>query len=126
MTKIWTFLAILTVSTLFIHVPDRGEIHFLLNDKVILSYNQFVWMSTTYLFPIAFIAIILDETQEKKNLVRVFLLLTIADFVGFLLSYDDPLKDYVITFNILKLVIFISAIALDEWNQSTRALKGLN
>jgi hypothetical protein len=126
MAKIWTFLLLLVVSTLFIHVPHRGEIGFILNDNVKLSYNQFVWMSTTYLFPIAFIAIILDETNEKKNLVRVFLFLTIADFVGFLLSYDDPLKDYVITFNILKLVIFILAIALDEWNQSTRALKGLS
>lgn len=126
MAKIWTFLAILTVSTLFIHVPHVGEIDFILNDKVTLSYNQFVWMCTTYLFPIAFIAIILDETQEKKNLVRVFLFLTVADFVGFLLSYDDPLKDYVITFNILKLIIFILSIVIDEWNHSKHALKGLS
>lgn len=125
MAKIWTFTTLLVLSTLFIHVPHRGEIGFVLNDSVKLSYNQYIWMCCTYLYPMALVAIILDEAQEHKRLVKLYLFLTGIDFIGFLLSYDDPLKDYVITFNILKLIIFISAIALDQWNQSTRALKGL-
>lgn len=125
MAKIWTFLLLLTVSTLFIHVPNKGEIHFILNKSVTLSYNQFVWMSVTYLSPIAFTAIILDETKDNKKLVRVFLFLNIADFLGFILAYDDPLKNYVLTFNILKLVIFLAAIVIDKWNLWRRELNSL-
>lgn len=107
---------------MFIHVPHRGEIGFILNDAVKLSYNQYVWMACTYLYPIALISIILDETQEHKNLVLVFLFLSIADFIGFVLSYDDPLKKYVITFNVLKLLIFLAAIVISVWQQKRRNL----
>lgn len=117
MAKIWTLLLILAVSTLFIHVPHKGEVGFILNPDVKLSYNQYFWFLCEHLIMVALAAIILDEAQTHKRLLAVFLFLQIASFVGFILSYDDPLKKYVITFNILKLVIFLCAIAFEFRNK---------
>lgn len=126
MAKIWTLLLILTVSTLFIHVPHKGEIGFILNPDVKLSYNQYFWFLCEHLIMVALAAIILDEAQTHKRLLAVFLLLQIASFIGFILSYDDPLKEYVVTFNILKLAIFLLAIVIDRWKPWRRELKGLS
>ena len=75
---------------------------------------------------VALAAIILDEAHTHKRLLAVFLFLQIASFVGFILSYDDPLKQYVITFNILKLAIFLLAIVIDRWKPWKQELKGLS
>lgn len=126
MAKVWTLLLILTVSTLFIHVPHKGEIGFILNPDVKLSYNQYFWFLCEHLIMVAFAAVILDESQTHKNLLAVFLLIQVASLIGFILSYDDPLKEYVITFNILKLLIFLSAIVIDRWKLWKQGLKGLS
>jgi hypothetical protein len=114
MTKIWTFLLILTVSTFWIHVPHKGEIGFILNPDVKLSYNQYIWMTCTYLVPIILASIILDEAQSERRLTRIFLFLLVADYIGFVISYDDPFKDYWITFNIAKVLIFGVAILIEK------------
>lgn len=118
MTKIWTLALILTISTLFIHVPDKGEIGFILNPKVTLSYNQYFWFICQHLIMVSFALIIYDESEDHKTVLGVFVWLQIADMVGFVLSYDDPLKDYILNFNILKLTIFILAVAVELWKHS--------
>lgn len=124
--KIWTILLILTISTLFIHVPHRGQIGFLLNPEIHLSYNQYFWVLCEHLIMVAFAWMLLDEAQTQKPLLRVFLWIQIVDVIGFILSYTDPLKEYVVTFNILKLAIFLLAIVIDRWKPWKRELKGLN
>lgn len=124
MAKIWTLLLILAVSTLFIHVPHKGEIGFLLNPNVTLSYNQYFWMLVEKLIPIALAAIILDESRDYKRLLKVFLWIQIVDLAGFVLAYDDPMKDKIITFNVLKLIIFLVAIIIEKWNHWKQELKG--
>lgn len=67
---------------------------------------------------VAFALMIYDESQDYKRILAVFVWIQIADLLGTVLSYDDPLKDYILNFNILKLTIFISAIALEIWKPS--------
>jgi hypothetical protein len=126
MAKIWTLLLILAISTFFIHVPHEGSVGFILNPEVKLSYNQYAWMICEHLIMIALAAIILDESTDHKNLLMVFLWIQIIDLLAFVLAYTDPLKNYVITFNILKLAIFIAAIVIDRWKPWKRELSALN
>lgn len=126
MAKIWTLLLILAISTFFIHVPDVGEIGFILNPEIKLSYNQYVWMLCEHLIMIALSAIIVDESVDHKNLLKVFLWIQIVDLLAFVLAYTDPLKEYVVTFNILKLSIFLVAIVIDRWKPWKQELKGLS
>lgn len=135
MAKIYTLLVILAISTLFISVPHTGEIGFPTHPTYIdrdgsvkevkLSLNQYVWMAGEHLIMIALAWIILDESTDHKFPLKVFLFLQVASFIGFIIAYSDPLKSYVITFNILKLLIFLAAIGIDQWNQSRRVSSSL-
>lgn len=130
MRNVWVLLLTLTISTLFIHVPHKGELGFLLNKKVTLSYNQYFWMICQHLQLIALAGVIWDESRhwygrtekEREMLTRlynVYLWILIADLALWFLFYDDPLKDYRITWNILKTVIFMGSIAIEKWKHGS-------
>lgn len=124
MRNVWILLLTLTISTLFIHVPHVGEIGFLFNDKVVLSYNQYVWWICQHLQIVALAGVIWDESrrwylrsdEKRAMLTRIYkgyLLVVSADIFMLMLTYDDPLKRYRITWNILKTVIFIGVIVYE-------------
>lgn len=120
MKKVWTLLLTLTISTLFIHVPHKGEIGFILNPEVKLSYNQYFWFIGEKLINVSFVAIIRDEAGEQKKYLDWFLGITIADIILWVLAYDDPLKEYFITWNILKTLVFLAVIGCYQWHQKRR------
>lgn len=100
----------LTISTLFIHVPNVGEIGFIGNKGITLSYNQWIWMFSEHLIMIALAGAVWEESSKYKNIVFSYLLITIADTVLWVLFYTDPLGNYILTWNILKTVLFILSI----------------
>lgn len=108
-------LLTLTIGTLYLYVPHKGEIGFILNPEVKLSYNQYFWMLCEHLIMIIFALIIWDESSDYKNLLLLFVWIQILDTLGFLLSYSDPLKNYIINFNWIKLFIFSLAIGIETW-----------
>lgn len=123
MRNVWILLLTLTISTLFIHVPHVGEVGFLFNDKVKLSYNQYTWWVCQQLQIAAFVLVIWDESrtvrskEQRELLTRIYhgyLMVILADIFVHLLSYDDPLKGYWITWNIIKTVIFIGVIVYEK------------
>lgn len=120
MNKIWMLLLMLAVSTFFIHVPHVGQIGFILNPDIKLSYNQYFWVLCNHLEFIVMALIIWDESQDYKELVFIFVLIQIADTIAFVLSYDDPLKDYFLTFNFIKLLIFGLAIGIELWKTHSK------
>lgn len=112
MGKVWSIFLILLIGTAFIHVPHKGEIGFWLNQDVVLSYNQYFWMLCEHLIMVFLAFIIWDEAVMYRKILFVFFLITIADVVAFILSYDDPLKDYIITWNVTKTAIFGASIGI--------------
>ena len=54
--------------------------------------------------------IILDEASEHRRALAVLVGILIADLLTFVLWYRDPLSEYILTFNILKVVIFGIAV----------------
>ena len=110
---LWT----LTIGTIYMHVPHKGAIGFILNPDVTLSYNQYFWMIGEHLIMIVLALIIWDEARDYKDILWVFVLIQIADVIAFMLSYNDPLRNYIITWNILKTLIFGAAIAYRTWKK---------
>lgn len=126
MRNVWILLLTLTISTLFIHVPDTGEIGFLFNKEVVLSYNQYVWWICERLQIGALALIIWDISRNQQvppyvsRIYKGYFLIVVSDIVMHALAYDDPLKHYRITWNIIKTVIFIGVIVYERWNQKRR------
>ena len=117
MKKNYMLLLTLTVSTLWIHVPDRGIHTFPFNPNVTLSHNQYFWFICQNLIFITLASIIWDETTEYKNIALIYLIIIIADLVTFMLWYDDPLKHFIINWNIIKTVVFMSVIFYEVWKR---------
>ena len=121
MRNVWMLLLTLTVSTFFIHVSHTGQIGFLFNDSVHLSYNQYTWWICQHLQVAILAGICWDESQrwhlrsrERRvmisNIYKGYFIVILLDVFISVLFYDDPLKDYRVTWNILKTVIFIGII----------------
>lgn len=128
MRNVWILLLTLTISTLFIHVPHVGELGFVFNHKVKLSYNQYVWWICQHIQIFALAGIIWDEsrrwhlrTEQQRimlsNIYSGYFSVVGTDILMHVLSYDDPLKGYRITWNIIKTLIFI-AIIVYEWQKN--------
>jgi hypothetical protein len=62
--------------------------------------------------------IIREESRDYRELVDVYVMLQVTDVFAFILAYDDPLKDYYITFNMLKIIVFGFAIGYQLWKSS--------
>src|SRR5687767_9166868 len=125
MRNVWILLLTLTISTLFIHVPHKGAIGFVFNPDVTLSYNQYVWLFCQNVIFILHAFINWSESKlwpertkdERKMVTRIYsgyVWILVADGFMWVLSYDDPLKDYRITWNILKTLLFIGVIVYER------------
>src|SRR5688500_10550508 len=113
MNKIWLLLLNLTISTFFIHVPHKESIGIVLKTDVTISYNQYFWMLCEHLIMIILALIIREESRDYRRLVEVYVMLQVSDVFAFILAYDDPFKDYYISFNMMKIIVFILAIAIE-------------
>ena len=117
-------LLTLTISTLFIHVPDVGKIGFVFNPGVKLTYNQYFWMFCEHLIMVILAAVIWDESTTYRRITQAYLIITMADTVLWVLWYTDPLGNYILTWNILKTVLFVGVILYEQQlfrNKSNRA-----
>jgi hypothetical protein len=126
MRNVWILLLTLTISTLFIHVPHKGAIGFVFNPDVTLSYNQYVWLLCQHLQMISLAAVIWDESRNwvfrtvemRAMLTRIYsayMWILVADGLMWILAYDDPLKGYRITWNIVKTIAFIGFVIYERW-----------
>lgn len=121
------------IGTLFIHVPHIGQIGFLLKPMMIdsktgelieikLSYNQYFYLVCEHFIACLLAWIIWDVSEKYKRIAGWYLVILLMDFIVWFLSYNDPLKGYIITWNIFKTLLFISAIAFELW-KTRRTLK---
>lgn len=117
MLKVVMLLLTLAISTFFIHVPSVGSVGFILNHEVRLNYNQYFWAIGEHLGWIIMSLLIWDYTDEYKDLCLLFVFIQLMDALAFILAYDDPLKDYMITWNIAKTLIFGAAIGYKQWRK---------
>ena len=110
-------LLTLAISSIFMHVPHVGKVEFVLNPEVTLSYNQYFWMLCEHLIMVILALIIWDESDKYRDVIFVYVLIQIADTIAYMLAYNDPLKNYAITWNIGKTLVFGFAIAYNKWKK---------
>lgn len=121
----------LSCSTFWLWLPAkyRGEsgdnysIGFIFDDTRI-RVDTYVWMLCEHVVIIALAVVLLLQETRYRFSVSCFLLLQIADTVGWVLSYDDPLQQTGFRFNELKIVLFIFAIITESlWKTGTTHTK---
>lgn len=114
MVRLFILLLTLSLSTFFLFVSSEVKVGFLLSD-VVLSLDTFVWMLCEHLVIVGLALVVYLQEQRYKKAVVVFLGLQLIDTFGWLLAYDDILKDLPFTFNELKIVIFFVAIVNEKY-----------
>ncbi len=106
--RLYILLLTLAISTIFLFMPVGGEVGFLLNDKVKLQIDTYVWLLCDKIVVVGIVYVLYLVEPRYRQSMAVFLAIQIVDTVCWILNYSDPFKP--LTFNILKIVIFLVAI----------------
>lgn len=119
--RIWMSLMSLSITTVYLFFPNTGSLGFLM-DEVRLTYRQYAWLIGDHLAWVFFSLGVWIDPKPHKKLMGVYFFLRLMDTIGFVISYDDPLYEQLITFNILKLLLFGGAIILLYGNDGNERL----
>lgn len=106
--RLYILLLTLALSTVFLFVPASGEVGFVLNDKVKLQADTYVWLLCDKIVVVGIVYVLYLVEPRYRQSLAVFLAIQIVDTVCWILNYSDPFKP--LTFNILKIVIFLYSI----------------
>jgi hypothetical protein len=109
----WFMLLSLTVTTLYLFIPNKGQVGFVM-DEVTLSYRQYAWLIGDQLAWVLFTLGVWLDPKPYRNLMCAYFFLRFMDLVGWIISYDDLLTGFPITFNILKIFIFLAVITVNN------------
>lgn len=120
------FIVLLTLSLstfwLFAHYfwdvvdeVDDGIVNYV--DTVGFAFNEirirvdtWIWMLCEHLVIVGLSVVLFLQERVYRKAMAVFLGLQLIDTIGWLLFYDDPLKDWPFTFNELKIGIFLLVV----------------
>lgn len=121
--KEWAMSMTLTFSTFFkiiqqIEPKDsKGnvlwQIGFFFN-KLKLAADTWVWFFFEHINMIIFVLIMILPGPIRKMPGVTFLGIYVVDLISFLMVYDDMFKDLPITWNISKIFIFLTSIAVEN------------
>lgn len=111
--RLFILLFIMSMSNFFLFVdwfiPNETLIGFPF-DEIEIRADTYVWMLCEHLVIVGLAVVLFIQEKEYKRPIAVFLGLQVIDTIGWLLFYDDPLKDWPFTFNQLKIGIFLLAV----------------
>lgn len=110
--RLYILLLTLAISTIFLFVPASGEVGFILNDEVKLQIDTYVWLLCDKIVVVGIVYVLYLVEPRYRQSLAVFLAIQIVDTVCWILNYIDPFQP--VTFNILKIVIFLYAIANEK------------
>lgn len=141
MVRMGLLLLILTLSTVFLFIPDTGPdrfkkyIHegkeiiidtsllpedsekqfFFPFSSVKLFLDTYVFLLIFHLCEVLYAVYIVIQEKEFPVCAKVFLCIICSDTLFYLLSYGEPLRDYNLTWNVIKIGGFIISIVLSIW-----------
>jgi hypothetical protein len=95
-------------------IPNETPVGFLFNEIEIRA-DTYVWMLFEHLVIVGLSVVLFLQERKYVRAVAVFLGLQVIDTIGWILFYEDPLKDWPFSFNQLKIGIFLLAV-INEMN----------
>jgi len=104
------FLSLL-ISVAYLAFPHRGEVHFAFSDEV-LSYKQWTYFIGEHLILVILGGAILLYEKRFRLIAWTFFLIQVADTIDFVLTYAEPWTKSLITFNNIKIAVFLLALIL--------------
>lgn len=93
-------------------------------NEIRIRVDTWIWMLGEHLVIVGLAVVIFLQEREYVKPMAVFVGLQVIDTIGWLLFYDDPLKDWPFSFNQLKIGIFLLAVLneiLPLWKKKENA-----
>ncbi len=112
MTRVLLLFITLAFSIVFLFYRPEGDIGFLFSD-VKLHADTWVYFLFEHLILVILAYVIYDIEPRYRVSATVFLFIQIADTVDYCLTYGEPWAENLPSWNILKVVIFGLAIAVE-------------
>lgn len=109
MIRLSILLLTLSLSVVFLFFSKTKKIGFAFSE-VELAVDTWVWMLCEHLVIVGLAIVILLQEVRYRKAIMAYLGLQLVDTIGWMLFYDDPLKDWPFTFNELKIGIFLLAV----------------
>lgn len=116
MRRLALLFSTLIISVIYLLVPDTEPIDFFPFSDMKTTLEWYVFYLCEHLILIVFALFIYMESDKYKIALFVFLLIQIADTIDFCLTYGFVwfhLDKYPVGFNLIKIVIFMIAIAYE-------------
>lgn len=141
MVRMGLLLLTLTLSTVFLFIPDTGPdrfkkyIHegkeiiidtsllpedsekrfFFPFSNVKLFLDTYVFLLFVHVIEVVLAICIVLQEKEYRTSTKVYLTIVCSDTLFYLTSYGEPLRDYNLTWNVIKIGGFIISIVLSIW-----------
>lgn len=116
MIRLFLLFSTLVISVIYLTVPDTEPIDFFPYSEMKTTLEWYVFYFCEHLILIVFALFIYQESDKYRTALLVFLLIQIADLIDFCLTYGFvwfTISGYPIGFNLIKIVIFMLAIAYE-------------
>lgn len=136
MVRMFVVLLTLSLSTFWIFSHYFWDVVDEVDDGIVNNVDTFgftfneirvrvdiwIWMLCEHLVIVGLAVVVFLQEQRYRKATSVFLGLQLVDTVGFVLTYEDPLKYLPFTFNEVKILIFAITIAneLRPWKTNAK------
>jgi len=118
MVRLSVLLLTLSLSVVFLFFSKTKRIGFAFSE-VELTLDTYVWMLCEHLVIVGLAVVVLLQERIYRKAISVYLGLQAVDTIGWMLFYEDPLKNWPFSFNQLKIAIFF-LVVVNEMNLWTR------
>lgn len=114
MIRLSILLLTLSLSVVFLFFSKTKKIGFAFSE-VELAVDTWVWMLCEHLVIVGLAIVILLQEVRYRKAIMAYLGLQLVDTIGWMLFYEDPLMNWPVSFNQLKIAIFF-VVVVNELN----------
>lgn len=117
MRNLILMLSTLVFSVLFLFYRPQGEIGFPFSDTVI-TIQTWLYFLFEHLILVILAIVIFDLSEKYKLAAFTFIVIQLIDTVDYCLTYGEPWFNSVVTWNTLKIGLFMTAIVYEYGRRS--------
>lgn len=129
MIRLFLLLCTLALSCVFLIVKPSVPMALFPFSDMKLSIQNYVYYACEHLILIVFALFIFMESDRFKFPLAAFLIIQIVDLLDFILTYSEPwfeVNGWPITFNVLKVAIFMLIIIIHGFSRELTSRRDTN